>query len=98
VKSDKKKTLVPWLSLIAAVVLGGCATERSEFDKGYDLGSSDIAKRQYWAIQNLQKQQSLLQRQGTGGGYRTVSIPVHGKNSDGSNISEHYVNVRVIER
>ena len=79
-------------------LLGGCATERSEFDKGYDLGSSDIAKRQYWAQVNLQKQKNILQQQGSNARYRNMSIPVYGKDQDGSNISEHYVNVRVIDR
>jgi hypothetical protein len=79
-------------------ILSGCGTERSEFDKGYDLGSSDIAKRQYWAIQNLQKQKSNLQKGYGSDRYKVVSIPVSGKAQDGSNISDHYVNVRVIDR
>ena len=79
-------------------LLSGCSTERTEFDQGYDLGSSDIAKRQYWAYINLQKQQSALQKQGKEAQYRTVSIPVYGKNQDGSKIADHYVKVRLIDR
>jgi len=94
----KGKLILIISGLAAFGLLASCSTERTEFDRGYDLGSSDIAKRQYWAIQNLQKQQSILQGQGANARYRTVSIPVQGKNPDGSNISDHYVNVRVIDR
>jgi len=37
-----------------SLCLFGCAS-RSEFQKGYDRGSADTVKRQYWIQQNLQK-------------------------------------------
>jgi hypothetical protein len=37
-----------------SLLLSGCAS-RSEFQKGYDRGSADTVKRQYWIQQNLQK-------------------------------------------
>jgi hypothetical protein len=82
----------------AVLLLSGCGSDRTEFDKGYDLGSSDIAKRQYWSQVNLQKQQSNLQKSSESSRYKVVSIPVNGKDADGSNISDHYVSVRVIEK
>ncbi len=92
------KILLLSLLGLLTVLITGCGTERTDFDKGYDLGSSDIAKRQFWAIQNLQKEKNSLQKGNSGERYRVVSIPVSGKTRDGSNISDHYVNVRVIDR
>jgi len=97
VKSKILKLLTSTLSVVSIGFLSSCSTERSDFDRGYDLGSSDIAKRQYWAQENLQKQKALLKR-GRDVRYRTVSLPVYGRDQEGSKISEHYVNVRVIDR
>jgi hypothetical protein len=39
---------------LAMVMLTACAG-RKEFQKGYERGASDTAKRQYWIQQNMQK-------------------------------------------
>ena len=85
-------------SCIFLLLIAGRGTTRTDFDKGYDLGSSDIAKRQYWAQENLQKEKSNLQKNNQSERYKVVSIPVEGQTPDGSKISTHYVNVRVIDR
>ena len=94
-----KKTIFAFAAaLITLSLLTACGTTRTDFDKGYDLGSSDIAKRQYWAQESLQKERSNLQKNNQLERYKIVTVPVEGKASDGSNISSHYVNVRVIDR
>jgi hypothetical protein len=35
--------------------LSGCASTMSTYNRGYDRGASDTAKRQYWILQNMQK-------------------------------------------
>jgi hypothetical protein len=39
---------------VAMVMLTACAG-RKEFQKGYERGSADTVKRQYWIQQNMQK-------------------------------------------
>ncbi|HEX4989319.1 MAG TPA: hypothetical protein VFW91_11120, partial [Candidatus Binatia bacterium] len=39
---------------VAIVMLTACAG-RKEFQKGYERGSGDTVKRQYWIQQNMQK-------------------------------------------
>lgn len=97
-KHNRIRLTLITVCVLAAGLLSACSSDRTEFDKGYDLGSSDTAKRQYWAQVNLQKQKSLLQKQGSNVQYRTVSVPVYGKNQDGSSIADHYVKVRMIDR
>ncbi len=41
-----------WCGVVA--FLPACAT-RSQFQKGYERGSSDTVKRQYWILQDMQK-------------------------------------------
>jgi hypothetical protein len=41
-------------------VLSSCAS-RTKFQQGYDRGSADAVKRQYWMQQNLQKQPTATQ-------------------------------------
>jgi hypothetical protein len=43
--------------IIAACASSGCAS-RSQFQKGYDRGAGDTAKRQYWILQEMQKRQT----------------------------------------
>ena len=90
--------LIKVLIIICCIILvAGCTTKkRSEFDKGYDLGSSDIARRQYWSQVNLQKQQSNLQSNEAS--YRTVSVPVQGTDEDGSKYADHNIDVRILDR
>lgn len=93
-----KKSVIIAVSVSAgALMLASCGTERTEFDKGYDLGSSDVAHRQYWSQVNLQKQESNLNKSNESASYKIVNIPVNGTAPDGSNISPYYVKVRVIE-
>jgi len=40
-----------------ALSLSACAG-RKEFQKGYDRGTADTVKRQYWILQNMQKWQA----------------------------------------
>jgi hypothetical protein len=93
---NKYKTILKLSSIsLLFLFLAGCAHERSEFDKGYDLGMSDTAKRQYWAIQKVQELRNSRQREKIN--YRNAAIPIYGRNQDGTNIAPHYVNVRVID-
>jgi hypothetical protein len=43
---------VAWCAVV--VFLPACAS-RSQFQKGYDAGTSDTVKRQYWILQDMQK-------------------------------------------
>ena len=47
--------VVGWWALVS--LLPACAT-RKEFQKGYERGAADTVKRQYWILQNLQKEES----------------------------------------
>ena len=42
--------------VFAACALSACAS-RKEFQKGYERGAADTVKRQYWILQNMQKQE-----------------------------------------
>ena len=95
-KTLRKLLILISLSSFISILFTSCTHERSEFDKGYDLGMSDTAKRQYWAIQKVQEMKDNSRAQKAN--YRNVIIPVYGKNQDGTNIAPHYVNVRVIDQ
>lgn len=41
---------------VASCLFSGCAT-RTQFQKGYERGAADTVKRQYWILQNMQKQE-----------------------------------------
>ena len=45
------------VGLCIALSLSACAG-RKEFQKGYDRGSADAVKRQYWILQNSQRGQT----------------------------------------
>jgi len=49
----------PWAALLGCAVMTSlfpaCATTRTQFQKGYERGSSDTVKRQYWILQEMQK-------------------------------------------
>ena len=49
----------PWIALLGCAVMTSlfpaCATTHSQFQKGYERGSSDTVKRQYWILQEMQK-------------------------------------------
>ena len=54
--ADRKRAgrLVAFGCAVAMVMLTACAG-RKEFQKGYERGSGDTVKRQYWIQQNMQK-------------------------------------------
>ena len=95
-KKGKRSVMLIICTALLLTVISGCTTKRSDFDQGYDLGSSDVAKRQYWIVNNLQKQKQLYSKTGEVQ-YRTVELPVSGKNPDGTLIDPHYVKVRMLE-
>jgi hypothetical protein len=41
--------------LIFLIALSGCASDVKEYNRGYDHGQLDQIHRDYWAIQNTQK-------------------------------------------
>ena len=86
------------LILIAAIsaCVGGCSTDRSDIEKAYDLGASDTSKALYWTMQNVHKPEGY--GKGESATYRTLELPVEGKNKDGSNYAPHFVKVRVIQQ
>jgi hypothetical protein len=43
--------------VMLAGTLSGCAS-RSQFQEGYDRGTGDTVKRQYWILQNMQKEKT----------------------------------------
>ncbi len=47
--------VVAWCVLVTCL-LPACAT-RSQFQKGYERGTSDTVKRQYWILQDMQKRE-----------------------------------------
>ena len=55
--ADRKKAgrlVAVGLCVVMMVMLTACAG-RKEFQKGYERGSGDTVKRQYWIQQNMQK-------------------------------------------
>ena len=52
---NKYRLLFFFSALISAIALTGCSST-SEIKKAYDLGMGDTVKRQYWIIQNQQKE------------------------------------------
>jgi hypothetical protein len=55
--ADRKKAgrlVTVGLCVVMMVMLTACAG-RKEFQKGYERGSADTVKRQYWIQQNMQK-------------------------------------------
>ena len=55
--ADRKKTgrLVAFVHCCVAIVMLTACAGRKEFQKGYERGSGDTVKRQYWIQQNMQK-------------------------------------------
>ncbi len=89
----KLKLLI--LSVITSLCVVGCTT-RSDIDKAYDLGASDTSKGLYWAMQNVHNSEKYGSKN-QNATYRTLALPVEGKNQDGSNYAPHFVKVRVIQ-
>ncbi|CAN5420126.1 hypothetical protein BH09VER1_BH09VER1_29480 [soil metagenome] len=55
-RKNKAVCVVRAACVCVACLLSACAS-RSQFQKGYDRGSGDAVKRQYWILQNMQKPQ-----------------------------------------
>lgn len=55
-RKNKAACVVRAACVCALALLSACAS-RSQFQKGYDRGSGDTVKRQYWILQNMQKPQ-----------------------------------------
>jgi hypothetical protein len=55
--AGRKKTvrLVAFVHCCVAIVMLTACAGRKEFQKGYERGSGDTVKRQYWIQQNMQK-------------------------------------------
>ena len=55
--AGRKETvrLVAFVQCIVAMVMLTACAGRKEFEKGYERGSDDTVKRQYWIQQNMQK-------------------------------------------
>ena len=49
----QKKLILIWIC--SGFLLAGCATGRTALEKAYDSGKGDTVKRQYWIMQNRQK-------------------------------------------
>lgn len=49
-----RKIIAAALACCALCLLPACAS-RSQFQQGYERGSSDTVKRQYWILQDMQK-------------------------------------------
>ena len=81
-------------TVCTCILLGGC-NSRSDIEKSYDLGASDTSKTLYWAMQNVHKSESYNKKESAT--YRTIELPVDGKNKEGNNYAPHFVKVRVIE-
>jgi len=60
--ASREKRAVRVLVASCAVItfLPACAT-RSQFQKGYESGTSDTVKRQYWILQEAQKREAASQ-------------------------------------
>ncbi len=96
------KSYIKISCLISLIVsfsyFSGCTSnERHPLDKGYDLGRSDTVKSHYWMLTDLQKQKEAINNVPKEK-YRTIEVPVYGKNQDGTEIADHYVSVKVIDR
>lgn len=62
-----RNPLAPVIGAASGAVVGGLGTalvlnsaeqgRKKEFQRGYELGTSDAVKRQYWILQELQKQE-----------------------------------------
>lgn len=50
----KNNRIHPFLLVSLCLALSACAS-RTPYQKGYESGSSDTVKRQYWILQEMQK-------------------------------------------
>lgn len=89
--------------IIAFIALGcivsSCASKEDPFTEGYDLGSSDTAKKHYWMLQNLQSQKSEFRQQNTGN-YKAKYYAVPGTavtREEGVNYEPHDILIKTYE-
>lgn len=65
-----RNPIAPVIGAASGAVVGGLGTalalnsaeqgRKKEFQRGYELGTSDAVKRQYWILQELQKQEQQV--------------------------------------
>lgn len=66
-RKSSRNPIAPVIGATSGAVIGGFGTaqvlnsaergRKKEFQRGYELGASDTVKRQYWILQDLQKQE-----------------------------------------
>jgi hypothetical protein len=55
--ATRKRTVLVVVGCWVLVSLLPACAARKEFQKGYERGAADTVKRQYWILQNLQKEE-----------------------------------------
>jgi hypothetical protein len=75
--AGRKKTvrLVAFVHCCVAIVMLTACAGRKEFQKGYERGSGDTVKRQYWIQQNMQNPHLRMMPQ------PAAETPSHEKNN-----------------